>query len=68
MAAPFAAVWGSATQAVGDDALEDTALVTQFPGHNARDTARSGRINNRSSETQTRVALTRAMEDREVWL
>ena len=31
MAAPFAAVWGPANQAVGDDALEDTVLVTQCP-------------------------------------
>ena len=31
MAAPFAAVWGPANQAVSDDALEDILLVTQCP-------------------------------------
>ena len=31
MAAPLATVWGPATQAVSDDALEDTVLVTQWP-------------------------------------
>ena len=31
MAAPLATVWGPATQAVGDDTLEDTVLVTQCP-------------------------------------
>jgi len=31
MAAPLAAVWGPANQAVGDDALEATVLVTQCP-------------------------------------
>jgi len=65
MAAPFAAVWGPANQAVGDDALEDT-VCDPMPGHNACDTTRSGEINNRSSGTQTHVALTWVMEKRMV--
>ena len=56
---------------VGDSAcisVPENSACGPMPGYNARETARSVEVKNRSSETQTYVGLTRVMEKRKVWL